>query len=720
MSEIPDIRDPKSCRRESSLLLWRTRISIGQSLPFARSDANAILPMYCGLRRRCAWICLIVFLVAGNAWGGEIRRVPEDYPSVVSAYSAAQSGDVIEVNTNLLLETPPVLFAAGKQVSFRSGIRRAIVTANVPPSNDVFSGRTTLSGGNLSVTAFNYAAAVAPEPEDRLPRAAGTYTLAFGRSLWFEWTAPATGKVIVNSVGSDFDTLLEVFDGIAPPLTPVNSVWFGFNEVGFNALAGQAYAILVGGQNSAFGEVRLNITYTAPPPNDQFANAFPLVGNVAQFQGSTFGTSREPPSEPNHAGAGGSNSVWFTWTAPTNDARFPRPVTFSSAGSDFDTVLAIYEGTNLASLTLRTNNNDRAFDQRESEVTFTPVAGVTYHIALDGTSPTGNARDQVGNYLLKVDYSLISATVHDLVREPLVNQQVNFRGNLTVRDWGLAPTAPLRVRLTARPGRNFAGVHRAHASNEITLATYSLPNTLLPNVGTTIPIAGTCPAPLVDHSRTNIWGVFAVVEESFADFWIPVDRLFLIYGLVPETGRPILSYGVGKPIPPAAVKNEINEILSTDVWVYNHVTDLSSNVFAILARLEIDGERFLTNRATWTAGPGIDLTTNGVLRVGELQASTRLMITGRYVLGGAWETRVGSIPIYRRPTLQFLPGLTANTVAYEIHSDFEAAYSLEVMPSLGTPTSQTNQLGQFKHFPVTNLLPNLPPGFYRLNALPTR
>src|SRR5205085_4532725 len=41
--------------------------------------------------------------------------------------------------------------------------------------------------------------------------------------------------------------------------------------------------------------------------------------------------------EPNHAGKFGSNSVWLGWVAPASGIA-----TFSTRGSSFDTVLAVY------------------------------------------------------------------------------------------------------------------------------------------------------------------------------------------------------------------------------------------------------------------------------------------------------------------------------------------------------------------------------------------
>ena len=84
-------------------------------------------------------------------------------------------------------------------------------------------------------------------------------------------------------------------------------------------------------------------------------------------------------SEPNHAGHAGGVSVWYKWTAPSN-AR----VEFDTIGSDFDTVLAIYRGTNFEKLTSIASNDDCSDSIAESCVEFTPVSGTLYRIAVDG------------------------------------------------------------------------------------------------------------------------------------------------------------------------------------------------------------------------------------------------------------------------------------------------------------------------------------------------
>src|SRR5438046_1937346 len=79
--------------------------------------------------------------------------------------------------------------------------------AAIPP-NDRFSNRITLSGTNITVTGSNAGASKeAGEPDH-----AGN---AGGKSVWWTWTAPTNGEVIINTDdsihpddASSLDTLL--------------------------------------------------------------------------------------------------------------------------------------------------------------------------------------------------------------------------------------------------------------------------------------------------------------------------------------------------------------------------------------------------------------------------------------------------------------------------------------------------------------------------------
>src|SRR5262249_30636954 len=89
--------------------------------------------------------------------------------------------------------------------------------------------------------------------------------------------------------------------------------------------------------------------------------------------------------EPNHAGNTGGKSVWWKWT-PTTSGQ----VTFDTATSSFDTVLAAYTGSVVNALTpIASNNNFN--NTLQSSVTFAATAGVTYRIAVDGANAGSGA-----------------------------------------------------------------------------------------------------------------------------------------------------------------------------------------------------------------------------------------------------------------------------------------------------------------------------------------
>jgi hypothetical protein len=131
-----------------------------------------------------------------------------------------------------------------------------------------------------------------------------------------------------------------------------------------------------------------------PPANDNFVSAQFLTGCSGTVGGTTIGATKEA-GEPNHfpPSGGGVHSVWYQWQAPAAGS-----VTFTTAGSPTDTVLAIYIGSSVSSLSLiGTPSDDIGQTDKTSSVTFTATAGTTYRIAVDvfdngavGGSPGGD------------------------------------------------------------------------------------------------------------------------------------------------------------------------------------------------------------------------------------------------------------------------------------------------------------------------------------------
>jgi hypothetical protein len=135
---------------------------------------------------------------------------------------------------------------------------------------------------------------------------------------------------------------------------------------------------------------------TGPPPNDFFVNPITLTGEAASVLGDTRCASKQA-GETSHANNSGGRSIWYRWMAP-----YSGPVTISTLGSSFDTLLAVYTGNTIASLgaTLVAQNDD-FLGGGQSQVSFNATTGVTYRIAVDGYN-TGGGADS-GTVLLHVN-----------------------------------------------------------------------------------------------------------------------------------------------------------------------------------------------------------------------------------------------------------------------------------------------------------------------------
>lgn len=326
-----------------------------------------------------------------------------------------------------------------------------------PPANDAFASVRTISGNSGNVSASNTDAT----KEANEPNPAGN---PGGRSVWFAWTAPASGLWTFDTQGSDFDTVLGVYTGSSlGGLTLVadndDSNSGTTSRVTFSAASGTTYRILVDGRNGASGNFVLNWAFTPNPPsitsfaptsgsigstvvltginfanatgvrlngvlapvftvnsptqitltvplgvnsgpfsvkspngtavssqsftvtsssgNDQFAGAKVVSGPAAIIVGENVTATKEA-GEPAHAGDPGGRSVWYRWTAPSSGTW-----ALDTAGSSFDTILAVYTGNAVNALTVIAGNDD-APGMQTSRVTFTATAGTIYRIAVDG------------------------------------------------------------------------------------------------------------------------------------------------------------------------------------------------------------------------------------------------------------------------------------------------------------------------------------------------
>jgi hypothetical protein len=121
--------------------------------------------------------------------------------------------------------------------------------------------------------------------------------------------------------------------------------------------------------------VLLPATAFAAPSNDNFADA-ETVAVPSTTVTSTADATTEG-GEPQPCGLIGS-TVWYTFT-PGQDQAFGA----NTAGSDFDTVLALYTGSSLADLNL-VECNDESYQGSAAYIETTLAGGVTYFYQAGG------------------------------------------------------------------------------------------------------------------------------------------------------------------------------------------------------------------------------------------------------------------------------------------------------------------------------------------------
>jgi hypothetical protein len=113
------------------------------------------------------------------------------------------------------------------------------------------------------------------------------------------------------------------------------------------------------------------------PGNDNLAKATPLAASAGIYVGSNRLATAQS-GEPATGGSAGSHSVWYSLQPTANGT-----LTVDTQGSGFDTVVGIYRGTSVGSLTL-VADNDNAGGHNYSRAAGAVTGGTTYRIKVDG------------------------------------------------------------------------------------------------------------------------------------------------------------------------------------------------------------------------------------------------------------------------------------------------------------------------------------------------
>lgn len=171
-------------------------------------------------------------------------------------------------------------------------------------------------------------------------------------------------------------------------------------------------------------------TPTPPPPaNDNFASAQLINGCSGNVTGTNVSATKES-GEPDHASNGGTRSVWYQWVSPSTSS-----VTITTAGSSYDTVLGVYTGSAVSSLSLIDHNDDVVSGDTSSRVIFNAMAGVVYRIAVAGFNNQGSGGD-FGQFQLNWSVANCGPAIELLLDQsgPALDQASAIDSILFIRD----------------------------------------------------------------------------------------------------------------------------------------------------------------------------------------------------------------------------------------------------------------------------------------------
>jgi hypothetical protein len=191
------------------------------------------------------------------------------------------------------------------------------VTAGTPPANDNFVNATsaTLDGTNHFVAAAVDSSSATTEGTDPIltsfsapscfTSTAGLVGNGTSKSVWYKWTATASGSMTADTIGSSYDTILAVVTGSPGSFTEVacnDDINPGVDvqsTATFNVTQGTTYFFMVSAFSGDGGKSNFNLALVATP--DFTLSASPTSANSSPGGSSTYTITVTP--------SGGFNSA---------------------------------------------------------------------------------------------------------------------------------------------------------------------------------------------------------------------------------------------------------------------------------------------------------------------------------------------------------------------------------------------------------------------------
>lgn len=422
----------------------------------------------------------------------------------------------------------------------------ASVAEAICPANDAFRNALFLSGTSGSITGSNTGAtteAGEPVPADG----------SIGATVWYRWTAPANGTLLLDAGASDFNALISVFTGNQLANLVLNPDTGVSTSAAVPVATGSTYWIAVAGWWGDSGEIELAWSLASPsaaktlapapleapanqkrqmaqtsgttPANDSFYNPQFLSGAGGPYCGTNINAS-EQEGEPNHLN--GANSVWYEFDAPNSGAAISGLFSIQVSGSGFNPVLAVYTGTNVGKLELVKDEASVVGGTTNASLEFYAAKGKKYHIVVDGQD--GGSGD------FTLTFSQIPATIEFAFPPVRVGCNASYAVQWVTREGDLKSPAAAYYSTgtdgTAQEGLDYTGKsgfinfapNQARAririglkKNDIPFYTKSFNLSLLPDQSSTNAVIGSGSTTQVTIiNQNNPEGVFQFTRPTYS------------------------------------------------------------------------------------------------------------------------------------------------------------------------------------------------------------
>jgi hypothetical protein len=207
-------------------------------------------------------------------------------------------------------------------------------------------------------------------------------------SVWYQYKPKNNQDVVFDTIGSNYDTTISIWQGNKHPLTYVacndDNSGTPQSQVRVELNRGETYYINISGYVGEVGMLSLNAIVVNKLTNDNQADAKKITPDKELFYSYTQtvkdASIAADETVASCASEDISATVWYQYT-PKSDQR----VAFNTLGSDYNTVLSVWSGEQ-PPLTELACNDDNAMPQSQLAVAL--ESGKTYYISVATIEPT--------------------------------------------------------------------------------------------------------------------------------------------------------------------------------------------------------------------------------------------------------------------------------------------------------------------------------------------